>query len=242
MQSLQTIAHRYKLTYKNLTFWSVYWINLPGVAPSPLKGKASPEALQKAVIESFDQDPDGFKTAEEARYQMMRCALGVDCAGFVYHTLSAYLDQFGVKLADNLSIPKQDMLRLTGQEQWRQQYDLSDKEAAELPDQVPASWVQQRYGRDPAHHINSARLASDAATVLVQDSYAIGDIIYIKKDTIDHSLLIVATEGSTYTVMDSKFDPVGPGGIRTQHLSNAQIAELGVVRRLRCMPKDRANA
>jgi hypothetical protein len=215
------------------SFWAPYLANFnntqdPNV-PRGL-GKASPEEIKKSVDYIVGLFPDA--TAEEIKQKLVDGSLpekefnykGIDCSGFVYYVMSAvYQKVLGKELIDDLSVPKDNVLNgAFNFDEWKDAYTLSEKEADELPEDVPVRWVVETFKRKPVNLCRVAGLVSDFSSRPVCTSeMKLGDLVDLagSGDYKFHVAIVCNIEGNIVTIVHSTRDNVDdPGGIRFEKL------------------------
>ena len=218
MTSLLPIVNEYKLHYKDLEFWVPYWINEPGTPEGPLAGKGRPAELQSQLNKLIQEYQDPLKSGEEVRYLMLRNGLGVDCSGMVYYVLDTYLERnYQTNLAKHLVVQRSELLAAMEKSSWQK---VAKAEVEGWPDAVPMSQVCERFEKDPIYITNVARLCDEVTSVSVKNGeLKIGDMLYLKNVYGGHIAIVAEVNGDSVLCADSRFDPVGPGGIRLSETS-----------------------
>jgi hypothetical protein len=75
---------------------------------------------------------------------------------------AVYEKVLGKELMDDLSVPKDNVLNgAFNFDEWKAAYTLSEKEADELPEDVPLRWVVETFKRKPVNLCRVAGLISD---------------------------------------------------------------------------------
>lgn len=150
---------------------------------------------------------------------------GVDCSGFIYHVYEAFCSQtFGKSFMSFLSVPRTIVLNgAYNLEEWQTAHKLSEKEAADLPEDVPMDWVVKTFNRKPANLCNVRSLISNYSSKEVQPSDARpGDILamQIPDDPIIHAGIILrAANGVIEVAHSGRRDPSETGGVLIEKLT-----------------------
>lgn len=223
--SLQKIVELYKLTHNNHEFWTPYWINESGAPEGIFRGKGSPEQIKIKLAEILDQYADPLDSGEEVRYLMYRNSLGIDCSGFIFHVLNRYLADSNINLTDHLYVSKTDLEKAAKKESWRKQHELSQKEIAGLDDTIKLAWVCERFDKPAQDLVDVARLCNPMAAMEVKvEDLKPGDMVRLDGKYGNHVWLITEADDQV-TYAESKFDPVGPGGVAVNTVDLKFISE-----------------
>lgn len=214
--SLRRIVEEYRLEHNGHKFWAPYAINEPGVPEGPYRGKGRPDEIKAELAKILRSYKDPLKNGEEVRYLMFRNNLGIDCSGFVFYVLDSYLQQASKQpLANYLFAAKAEILEAFNKESWQQKGALTAEEISSMPEYVPLAQVCERASKDPIQITNVARLCSEQASEKV-DPQAVqpGDMVKVNGKYGDHIWLVIEVTKESVVTAESKFDPIGPGGIR----------------------------
>jgi hypothetical protein len=208
--SLLKIVDDYKLRYGGYTFWCPYWTNEPGTPKGIFAGKGTPKKIQNKLYSLAQQYNDELKDAEQIRFLMLRNGLGVDCSGFAFYVLNKYLaETHNAKLEDHLIVEKAEIAEaISHKKSWQK---VSLNEVAKLP---LLSEVARKFSKNPMKITNVARLCHPKTSIDVDArDLRPGDLVRARGNKLDHVFVVVDVTGSGIKMADSRFDPVGPGGI-----------------------------
>ncbi len=222
-------VNKFKITTQSgIEFWAPYLINFnntedPNV-PRGL-GKASPEEIKKSVDYIVGLFPNA--TAEEIKQKLVDGSLpekefnykGIDCSGFVYYVMNTVYEKvLGKEIMDDLSVPKDDVLNgAFNFEDWKAAYTLTKEEAANLPEDVPVSWVVEKFKRKPVNLCRVAGLISDFTSVAVPiKSMQVGDLIdLVSREGYRSHVAIVCSLGDGFVELahSGRKNPSEIGGV-----------------------------
>jgi hypothetical protein len=208
-QILEEAVYEYHLEYKDIAFWTPYWINwatAPYHLGAPYAGKGTPTQLRSSLIKRLAQEETSPQTATQLQQLMVRYGLGIDCSGLAYHLLWRLLRRaYGIDLADILYVPKVDVLEAMVKPSW-QKTATSRGEVEKLPSQIPLRQICQRFKKNPRYLTNVARLCSDKASIEVKavKSARPGDLIKMTGPSADHVAVIIDQQPAVITYTDSR--------------------------------------
>jgi hypothetical protein len=217
--ALERAVSAYELTVNGISFRTPYWINSSGGGfrmNAPFRGKATAGQLRVAAMRLADQTSPIPATGEEYRVIMRRAGYGVDCSGFTYHVLQAYLRAKGFgPLSRYLYLTHDDLAGTI--DRFPERASLDD-----LPHPYTMEAVCRRWHKYPPHYTNVQRLISSDATVDVTRSGEIveGDLIKLTGTAgDDHIVVVIRRAGNRVHYAQSVFEPIGLGGVTTRVLT-----------------------
>jgi hypothetical protein len=225
--SLQQAVNQYRLHVSGVDFWTPYWINLevgPYYLNAPLRGKGSPIELAGELKHIIASGADSPKTPEGMRQLMREHGLGVDCSGFVYHVLAAWLARFHIRLSQHLLVDRDDIVEAISHHPER---------AGLLPDPMPPvvslDEVCRAWSKNPAHITNVARLVHTGAVIGVPRAGSMrpGDMIKTTTGFGDHLGIVTSVTPHVVTYYSSDDRPGELGGV-SRHTITVTNPKLGL--------------
>ena len=189
-------------------------------------GKASPAEIKASIDYITEMFPS--ISADDIRVKLVDGSLpeksmnykGIDCSGFVYIVFEKlYRELYGKEFASVLSVPKGDVLNgAFNLDDWKAAYTLSAEEAAALPEDVPVSWVCEKFHRKPINLCRVTGLVSDYSSTKVEvPDIRSGDLIHTgtTNDPTPHVMIVASVAADTINVMHAtRVHLQDPGGVK----------------------------
>lgn len=222
--TLSRYVLRYQLRLGHSAVWAPYWLNSPNDPfwmGAPLIGKGAPAQLRHAAQTAARGERVAPQSPEEWRLLMRRHGLGIDCSGFVYHVLDAWLRQQGSKgLAVGLVCTAVEIAARN-----RRYPELARRwRIAGGPQTVPAQMslgeACDLWGLSAASWVNVRRLVDPAAVqpIYAADELRPGDLIVTSKAGTDHIGVVVSRFAKKVVYADSAHDAQGLGGVTRRQI------------------------
>jgi CheY-like chemotaxis protein len=210
--ALESFVEAYKYQLGSLEVWPPYWINWdesPYYLNAPYRGKASPGQLRR-MIERFVISHPSINDPIELRSALKVAGIGIDCSGFVYHILSAYLRRLGLgRLGSYLSVPTVDVVKALKQYPERAQNSKLDL------NQPTVNMLElcREWRKNPVMLANVQRLIEASDRIEVVSEIMPADMIKMTSKNGDHIGIVVRVGGAEIVYVASDDDNATPGGI-----------------------------
>ncbi|MEO7617917.1 MAG: hypothetical protein ABIS59_03700 [Candidatus Saccharibacteria bacterium] len=208
---LESFVEQYQYKFGSEMVWPPYWINWdepPYYLNAPYRGKASPGQLRR-MIEHFVISHPSINDPIELRSALKVAGIGIDCSGFVYHILSAYLRQLGLgRLGSYLSVPTVDVVKALKQHPERENSTLDLNQPT-----VNMLELCREWRKNPVMLANVQRLIEASDRIEVASEIMPADMIKMTSKNGDHIGIVVRVSGAEILYVASDDDNATPGGI-----------------------------
>jgi hypothetical protein len=216
---VRRLSQRYELEIAGVRCWTPYWINWdepPYFKDAPYRGKGTPQQITTTACQLLATSEQQPRTPEAMRGWMRQQGLGIDCSGFAYHVLNAYLRQrLNVTLAAHLRVYQADICAAL-----KRHPDRADPGLGRALPWLRLEQVCQVWRKEPAMLTDVRRLTDPTVAHPVEraDQVQPGDLIKLTSRYGDHIAIVCGRTADTIEYASSEDEPDGLGGIRCRQI------------------------